>query len=240
MHAKSHKFSDPNWQAHHHSDHILSAITRPVTFGCRERRLRLRTEEATRWCTCQEVRRTVADSAIYCDTNDANKWPTCKLPLMPKVQDRLHIPLCCCSVTQSCPTLCNPMDCCMPGLPVLLYLPEFVQIHVHWVDDGIQPSHPLSSPSPPALNPSQQSASFPMSWLFPPGSQYTAASDSASVLPMNIQDWFPLGLTGLISLLSKGLSRVFSSTTIQKHQFFSTQSSLWSNSHIHTWLLGES
>jgi len=157
---------------------------------------------------------------------------------MPKVQDRLHILLCCCSVTQSCPTLCNPMDSYMPGLHVLHYLPEFVQIHVHWVDDGIQPSHPLSSPSP-ALNPSQQSASFPMSWVFPSGGQSTAASDSASVLPMNIQGWFPLGLTGLISLLSKGLSRVFSSTTTQKHQFFSTQSSLWSKSHIHTWLLKE-
>ena len=63
------------------------------------------------------------------------------------------------------------------------------------------------------------------------------ASASASVLPMNIQHWFPLRLTGLISLLSKGLLRVFSSTTIQKHQLFSTQLSLWSNSHIHTWLL---
>ena len=60
---------------------------------------------------------------------------------------------------------------------------------------------------------------------------------SASVLPMNIQDWFPLGLTDWISLLSKGLSRVFSNTTLQKHQFFGTQLSLWSNSHIHTWLL---
>ena len=64
-------------------------------------------------------------------------------------------------------------------------------------------------------------------------------SPLASVLPMNIQGWFPLGLTGLISLLSKGLWRVFSSTTIQKNQFFSTQPSLWSNFHIHTWLLGK-
>ena len=62
-------------------------------------------------------------------------------------------------------------------------------------------------------------------------------SASASVLPMNIQDWFPLGLTGLISLLSKGFSRVLSSTTVQKHQFFGAQPSLWSNSYIHTWLL---
>ena len=77
--------------------------------------------------------------------------------------------------------------------------------------------------------------SFPRSRLFMSGGQSIRAS--ASVLPMNIQDWFPLGLTGLISLLSKGLSRVFSSTTIQKHQFFGAQTSLWSKSHIWTWLL---
>ena len=82
-----------------------------------------------------------------------------------------------------------------------------------------------------------ESGSFPMSQFFPSGDQSIRVSDSASVLPMNIQDWFPLGLTGLISLLSKGLSRVFSNTTIQKHQFFGAQLSLLSNSHIHTWLL---
>ena len=79
--------------------------------------------------------------------------------------------------------------------------------------------------------------SFPTSWLFTSGDQSIGASTSASVLPMNIQDWFPLGLTSLISLLSKGLSRVFSSTTVRKHEFFSSQLSLCSNSHIHTWLL---
>ena len=83
------------------------------------------------------------------------------------------------------------------------------------------------------------SGSFPMSGLFAPGGQNIGASASASVLPMNIQDWFPSGLTGLTSLQSKGLSRVFSNTTVQKHQFFGTQPSLWSNSHIHTWLLEE-
>ena len=76
---------------------------------------------------------------------------------------------------------------------------------------------------------------FPMSWLFASGGQSIGAS--ASALPMNIQDWFLLGLTGLISLLSKGLSRVFCSITVWKNQFFSTQPYLWSNSHIHTWLL---
>ena len=81
------------------------------------------------------------------------------------------------------------------------------------------------------------SGSFPMSQLFASSSQSIGASASASVLPMNIQGWFPLGLTGLISFQSKGLSRVFSSTTIWKHLFFSVQPSLWSNSHICAWLL---
>ena len=78
---------------------------------------------------------------------------------------------------------------------------------------------------------------FPMNQLFTSGGQSTGVSASAPVLPMNIQDWFPLGWTGLISLQPKGLSRVFSNTTVQKHQFFGAQLSLQSNSHIHTWLL---
>ena len=79
------------------------------------------------------------------------------------------------------------------------------------------------------------SESFLMGWLFASGGQSIGAS--ASILPVNIQDWFPLGLTSLISLQFKGLSRVFSSTIVQKHQFFGAQPSLWSNSHIHTWIL---
>ena len=79
------------------------------------------------------------------------------------------------------------------------------------------------------------SESFPMSQLFTWGGQSAGVSASASVLPVNIQDWFPSGLTGVIFLQSKGLSRVFSNTTVQKHQFFSTQPSSQSNSHIHTW-----
>ena len=79
------------------------------------------------------------------------------------------------------------------------------------------------------------SGSFPVRWLFASGSKSIGAL--ASALPVNIQAWFPLGWTGLITLQSKGLSRVFSNTTIRKHQFFGTQPSLWSNSHIHTWLL---
>ena len=81
------------------------------------------------------------------------------------------------------------------------------------------------------------SGSFPISWLFATVGQSIGASASGSVLPMNIQDWFPLGLTVLISLLPKGLSRVFSNTPIQKHQFFGTQLSLQSSPHIHTWLV---
>ena len=81
------------------------------------------------------------------------------------------------------------------------------------------------------------SGPFPMNRFFASGGQSIEVSASISVLPMNIQDWFPLGLTGLISLQSKRLSRVFSSTTVQKHQFFSAQPSSWSNSHIHKWLL---
>ena len=82
-----------------------------------------------------------------------------------------------------------------------------------------------------------ESESFPMSWLFISGSHNIGVSASASIPPMKIQDWFPLDLTGLISLQSKGLSIVFSNTLVQKHQFSGTQTSLWSNSHIHTWLL---
>ena len=102
---------------------------------------------------------------------------------------------------------------------------------------AIQPSHPLSPPSLlcPQSFPTQ--GSFPMNQLFISSNQSIVASASASVLPMDIQGWFPLGLTDLISLLSKGLSRVLSRTRIQKHQFFGTQPCLWSNSHICAWLL---
>ena len=116
------------------------------------------------------------------------------------------------SVTQLCPTLCNPMDCSSPGLPVHHQLPEFTQTQVHWVSDAIQPSHPLG-PFSSRLRSFPASGSFPVSWLFASGAQTTGASASASVLPINIQGWFPLGLTALISLLSKGISRVFSNTS---------------------------
>ena len=118
------------------------------------------------------------------------------------------------SVTQLCLTLCNPMDCSMPGFPVHHQLPEFAQTLVHWVSDAIQQSHPLSSPPLPSILPSIKDFSRQ---FFASGDQSTEASVSASVLPMNIQDSFLLGLTGWISLLPKGLSRVFSSLTIWKY-----------------------
>ena len=109
------------------------------------------------------------------------------------------------SVAQLCPTLCDPMNHSMPGLPVHHQLPESTQAYVHWVGDDIQPSHPLSSPSPPALNLSQHQGLFKMSQLFVSGGQSIGVSASTSVLPMNTQDWSPLGWTGWISLQSKGL-----------------------------------
>ena len=105
--------------------------------------------------------------------------------------------------------------------------------------ESVMPSHPLSLPFLFCLQFFPASGSFPVNWLFTSGGWSIGASASASVLPMNIRGWFPLGLTGLISLLCKGLWRVFSSTTVRKHQFFGAQLSLWSNSHIHTWLLGK-
>ena len=102
-----------------------------------------------------------------------------------------------------------------PGLPVHHQLPEPTQTHVHWVSDAIQPSHPLLSPSPPAFNLSQHQGLFRWQSSSHQVAKVLGVSASQSVLPMNIQDWFPLGWTGWISLLFKGLSRVFSSTTVE-------------------------
>ena len=142
-----------------------------------------------------------------------------------------------CSVAKLCPTLCEPMDCSTPGFPVLQYLLEFAQIHV--IESVMLSNYLiLCCPLIPLPSVFPASGSFPMSWLFSSGGQ--SIGMSASVLPVNIQGWFPWGLTGLISLLFKELSRVFSNTTIWKYQFFSTQPSLLSNSHICTWLLEKS
>ena len=108
-----------------------------------------------------------------------------------------------------------------PGLPVRHQLPEFSQTHVHGVSGARQPPHPLPSPSPPAFKSFPASGSFQMSQLFMSGGQNTGVSASTSVLPVNTQDWSPLGWTGWIALQSKGLARVFSNTTIQKHQLLS-------------------
>ena len=129
---------------------------------------------------------------------------------------------CCCRclVTKSCSNLHYPIDCSTLGFSVPYHLPEFAQIHVHCIDYAIQPSNPLLSSSPSALQSSQHQGFFPMNWLITSGDQNIGASTSASVLPMNIQGWFPLGWTGWMSLQSKGLLSGFSSTTIQKHQSY--------------------
>ena len=129
------------------------------------------------------------------------------------------------SVTQSCLILCDPMACSTPGFPIHCQLLEPTQTHVHHIGNAIQSSHPQLSPSPPVKS-FPASGSFPMRQFFTSSGPSIGVSGSASVLPMNIQDWFPLRLTCWISLLSKGLSIVFSNTTVQKHQFFGAQLSL--------------
>ena len=123
---------------------------------------------------------------------------------------------CCCWVAPSCLALCDPMDCITLGLPVSHHLPKFAQVHFHCIGDAIQPSHSsdtLFSFCPQSL---PASGLFPMSQLFASDDQNTGVSASASVLPMSIWGWFPSRLTDSISLLSKGLSGVFSSTTVQR------------------------
>ena len=163
------------------------------------------------------------------DVNHLMNWSTQSGPLV--ACSYYH------SVTKSCLTLSDFMDCSMTRFPVLHCLLEVTQTHVHWVDDAIQSFHPLSPSSPPALNLSQYQGlfnelalhmSWPKCWEF----QF-----QTSVFPMNIQGWVPLGLTGLISLLFKGLSRFVSSTAVWKQQFFGVQPFLLSSSHIGIWLL---
>ena len=141
---------------------------------------------------------------------------------------------CCCSLLKSCSTLVTPWTAAhQDSLSFTTSWSLLKLMSLSWwccptISSSVAPfsSYPQSFPA---------SASFPRSQLFISGGQSMGAS--ASVLPMNIQDWFPSGLTGLLSLLSKGLSRVFSRTTIQKHKFFGAWPSIWSNFHIHTWLL---
>ena len=140
------------------------------------------------------------------------------------------------SVAQSCPTHWDPMDC---STQTSLSTTNSWSLLKHMSIESVLPSNSLISvvPFSSRLQSFPASGSFPRSQLFSSAGQNTGISASASVLPMNIQDWFPLGWTGWISLQSKGLSRVFSNTTVQKHPFYSAQLSLWSNSHIHIWLL---
>ena len=148
--------------------------------------------------------------------------------------------VCYCSVSKMSLTLGDPMD--------LQHTRASLSFTVSWnlltlmSIESMMPSNHLILCCPLLLLPSSTfpaSGSFPVSWLFTSGGQSNGPSASASVLPMTIQDWFPLGWTGWISLQSKGLSRVFSSTTVQKHQSFSAQPSLWSNSHMCAWLLAK-
>ena len=166
-----------------------------------------------------------SDWLVFCDYGFSVSAIWCPLPtsnilfgfLLPSVKFS--------SVTQSCPTLCDLMNRSTPGLPVHHQHPESTQTRAHWVSDAIQPSHSLLPPSPPALNLSQHQGLF--KWV-------SSSHQVAKVLEfqlqhqssVNTQDWSPLEWTGWISLQSKGLSRAFSNTTFQKHQFFGTRLSL--------------
>ena len=133
--------------------------------------------------------------------------------------------ICCCLVAQSCPILCDPMDCSMPGFPVHQHILELAQTHAHRVSDTIQPSHPLSSPSLPTFNLAQHQGLSKESVLHIRWPKYW--SFNFNISPSNeYSGMISSGLTGLISLQSKGLSRAFSNITFQKHQFFHAQLSL--------------
>ena len=146
---------------------------------------------------------------------------------------------CCCSVAKSCPTLCDPMDCSTPSFPVLHYLLEFAQTHVHWVSDAILSSHFLLPASPPTLTLSQHQGLFQWSALCIRWLKYW--SFSFSISPSNEYsglisfriDWFDL------LAIQETLKSLLQHHNL-KVSFFSTQPSLWSNSHIRTWLLEKS
>ena len=138
------------------------------------------------------------------------------------------------SVAQSCLILCDHMNQSMAGLPVHHQLPEFTQTHVHQVGDAIQPSHPLpspfpSAPIPPSIRVSSNESTLRMRW--PKYWSFSFSIIPSKEIPGGSS---PSEWTGWISLQSKGLSRVFSNTTVQNHQFFGAQPSSQSNSHIHT------
>ena len=155
---------------------------------------------------------------------------------------------CCCLVAQSCPALCDPMDCSIPGFTVLYHLPELAQTHVRWVGDAIQPSHSLSSPSPPAFSLTQYQGfsnesvlhiRWPKYWSF--SFSISPSNDYSGLISFRM-DWFDLlAVQGTLKSLNHSLKH---NITVWKHQFFSVQLSLWiqpslcsANSHICTWLL---
>ena len=142
---------------------------------------------------------------------------------------------CCCWASQSCPTFCDILDTCQASLSFTISwnLLKLMFIELVMPSNHLILYHPFFSYSQSF----SASGSFLVSWLFASGDQSIGVSALASVLPMNIQVLFPLGLTGSISLLSEGLSRIFSSTTVWNHQFFGAPPSLWSSSHTRTWLL---
>ena len=137
------------------------------------------------------------------------------------------------SVTQLCPNFCDLMDCNTPGFPTHQYLPKLAQTHVHWVCDAIQPSHPLSSPSPPAFNLSQHQGLFKSVSSLHQVARYWGFNLSIS-LSNEYLGLISLGLTGWISLQSKGLSRVFYNTTVQKQKW--EGGSGW-GIHVNPWLI---
>ena len=138
--------------------------------------------------------------------------------------------LCCCSVAQSCPTLCDPMGCSMPGFPGPQHLPEFAQVHVHCIGDAIQPFHPLMPSSASALNLSQRQRLL---------QQVSCSHQVTKIRELQLQHQSFREYSGLMSLkigrfdllAAEGLSGVFSSTMVRRHQFFGILPSLWSSSH---------
>ena len=141
------------------------------------------------------------------------------------------------SVTQLCPTLCDPMDCSMPCLPVHHGLPQFIQIHVHWVGNAIEPSHPLLSLLlPPSIFPSIRVFSislcirWPKYWSF--SFSISPSSEYSGMISFRIDNFDLVAVQGTLKSLLQHHS--------SKESIFSVQLSLWSNSHIHTWLLNHS
>ena len=199
------------------------------------------------WASSQELEQTDTQNSGTCSVFSIFLWSWCLIVFLEVMNSHFvfsegifwseevltETATLCCLVAESCLTLWSPVDCGTSGSSVFHYLPEFDQIHVHWVDDAIKLFHPMPPSSPFVFNLSKHQSLF--QWpLFPSAGQSIGASTSTLVLPMNIQGWFPLGLSGLIFLQPKGFSRVFSSTTIGKHQSFAAQSSLWPVFHILT------